>query len=160
MLLSRSLAFLFASQARLHVLQYLVLTPRQLIFSPTFAPTSACPCGQCVFFWFLPRPLRIMSSVFCLCVPRYRWLGFTHNILSHLWQMIFPNGISPLVLIQDKRCAEIVRYLRVVFPYPFFPTLPTHSQQSSAAPRLTLSQKSKYLLPIKRLFTRKGGVCL
>ena len=77
------------------------------------------------------RFLRMQSLELSLCVPANRWVGFTHNGVSHLWQTKCPSGISPINAIYATLCEYV--WLRVGLlrrantPYPFVEA-PVHSQ--------------------------------
>jgi hypothetical protein len=88
-------------------------------------------CGR-----VLPRavtflPFAIMSCVFSLAVPRNKWSGRTHFLVSHLCRTHLSCGMGPLCRIHEALCAAI-SFSRKKNPYPccLFEA-PVHNQQPS-----------------------------
>jgi hypothetical protein len=66
----------------------------------------------CLFF-------LMQSIMLSLCVPRKRCAGFTHRLLSHLWQTKSFFGISPLNANQETLWAKAMLFAVVrKTPYP------------------------------------------
>jgi len=86
-------------------------------------------------------PLDTASAVFSCVVPRKRWFGLQHGLLSHLWHTNNPFGIGPFVTNQAVLC-DLYNRLRIAkAPYPS-PSLPLTHRQHSSGPRLsTFDQK-------------------
>jgi len=76
-------------------------------------------------------PLFILSVMLSWCVPRNRWLGFTHFGLSQVWHTN-ESCASPKCIDQDNLCDDMTPCgLTIMLPYPPLDRAPDHSQQSS-----------------------------
>lgn len=76
------------------------------------------------------RPLRTMSSALSCWVPRNKWPGLVHSVVSQWWQTKRPSGIGPKCISQETRCARKVVFADGAgnWPYPSFPLVPAHCQ--------------------------------
>lgn len=83
-------------------------------------------------FIFALRPLRNISWLLSFLVPRNKWSGRTHLLLSHLWQTHSPSGIGPKCIIHDTRWASTVSFSILKAPYPVLPLEPAIQYQQSS----------------------------
>ncbi len=66
----------------------------------------------------LIRPLAAASFMLSALVPMKRWDGFTHFLLSHLWQSICSSVSGPFRRIYPTRWARSYRPLCQIIAYP------------------------------------------
>ncbi len=108
-----------------HVLQYLPPPLRVRI------PSSTWPCLQNSISWRSPRCIRrrIERCWFSEAVTGSKWAGLTHALQEQRWSSCMAAGISPTNAAYETRCAKIVRPSIDMWPYPWLPVAPSHSQQ-------------------------------
>lgn len=98
-----------------------------------FSGVYSCPLLQCVYL--IPcitcLPLRHISRMLSVFVPKKRCSGFTHSRLSQVWQTNNPVGMSPFMRKKESLWIVIVVCSISHLPYPVAVTAPGHSQQPS-----------------------------
>ena len=97
-----------------------------------------------------PLPLRHISRLLLAFVPRKRWSGLQHGLLSHSWRTHIPLGICPQHNLYATLCALTDLLPMVNFPYPVFRHLPSQGQHDLPSETFPQNRFSSCLVSLER----------